>query len=99
MGARRHPRRVAKRDARAFHHHRLREGTRALFAGSYAVFRNPAGHREVNYDDVAEAAEAAAAEATEPAEKAAEAAAADASAAAAAAADASSTTVEKKATA
>jgi uncharacterized protein (TIGR02391 family) len=34
------------------------EGTRALFAGTYAVFRNPAGHREVNYDDVAEAAEA-----------------------------------------
>jgi len=33
------------------------EGTRALFAGAYAVFRNP-GHREVNYDDVAEAAEA-----------------------------------------
>lgn len=36
------------------------EGTRALFAGSYGVFRNPAGHREVNYDDVAEAAEAVA---------------------------------------
>ena len=34
------------------------EGTRALFAGAYAVFRNPTGHREVNYDDVAEAAEA-----------------------------------------
>lgn len=33
------------------------EGTRALFAGAYAVFRNPSGHREVNYDDVAEAAE------------------------------------------
>ena len=33
------------------------EGTRALFAGAYAVFRNPSGHREVNYDDVTEAAE------------------------------------------
>lgn len=34
------------------------EGTRALFAGAYAVFRNPVGHREVNYDDVTEASEA-----------------------------------------
>ena len=34
------------------------EGMRALFAGAYALFRNPAGHREVNYDDVAEGAEA-----------------------------------------
>jgi uncharacterized protein (TIGR02391 family) len=34
------------------------EGTRALFVGAYAVFRNPAGHREVDYADVAEAAEA-----------------------------------------
>ena len=33
------------------------EGTRALFAGAYAVLRNPSGHREVNYDDIAEAAE------------------------------------------
>jgi hypothetical protein len=30
---------------------------RALFAGAYAVFRNPTGHREVDYDDVVEAAE------------------------------------------
>jgi uncharacterized protein (TIGR02391 family) len=35
-----------------------REGTRALFAGAYAVLRNPSGHRDVNYDDVAEAADA-----------------------------------------
>jgi uncharacterized protein (TIGR02391 family) len=34
------------------------EGTRSLFAGVYAVFRNPSGHRDVDYDDVAEAAEA-----------------------------------------
>lgn len=34
------------------------EGTRSLFAGAYAVLRNPAGHREVDYDDVSEAAEA-----------------------------------------
>lgn len=33
------------------------DGTRALFVGAYAVFRNPSGHREVNYDDVSEAAE------------------------------------------
>jgi uncharacterized protein (TIGR02391 family) len=33
------------------------EGTRALFAGAYAVLRNPAGHREVDYSDVAEAAD------------------------------------------
>ena len=37
-----------------------RQGRRALFAGAYAVLRNPAGHRDVNYDDVAEAAEAVA---------------------------------------
>lgn len=35
-----------------------RDGTRSLFAGAYAVFRNPAGHREVDYTEVAEAAEA-----------------------------------------
>lgn len=35
-----------------------RDGTRALFAGAYAVLRNPSGHREVNYDDVSEAADA-----------------------------------------
>lgn len=34
------------------------EGTRMLFAGAYATLRNPSGHRDVNYDDVAEAAEA-----------------------------------------
>jgi uncharacterized protein (TIGR02391 family) len=34
------------------------DGTRALFVGAYAVLRNPAGHREVDYSDVAEAAEA-----------------------------------------
>ncbi len=35
-------------------------GTMELFAGAYAVLRNPAGHREVDYDDVTEAAEAVA---------------------------------------
>jgi uncharacterized protein (TIGR02391 family) len=34
------------------------EGTRMMFAGAYATLRNPTGHREVDYDDVAEAAEA-----------------------------------------
>lgn len=34
------------------------EGTRSLFAGAYGVLRNPAGHREVDYSDVAEAADA-----------------------------------------
>jgi uncharacterized protein (TIGR02391 family) len=34
------------------------EGTRSLFVGTYAVLRNPSGHRNVDYDDVAEAAEA-----------------------------------------
>lgn len=29
-----------------------------LFAGAYAVFRNPAGHRQVDYADLFEAAEA-----------------------------------------
>lgn len=29
------------------------EGTRALFAGAYAVLRNPTGHREVDYQDIA----------------------------------------------
>lgn len=29
----------------------------SLFAGTYAVLRNPAGHREVDYDDVIEASE------------------------------------------
>jgi Protein of unknown function (Hypoth_ymh) len=31
-----------------------KEGTRAFFAGAYAILRNPSGHREVNYDDVSE---------------------------------------------
>jgi hypothetical protein len=35
-----------------------RDGTRAMFAGAYAILRNPACHREVDYNDVAEAAEA-----------------------------------------
>ena len=34
------------------------DGMRALFAGAYAVLRNPGGHREVDYDDPGEAAEA-----------------------------------------
>jgi uncharacterized protein (TIGR02391 family) len=34
------------------------DGTRAMFAGAFAVLRNPAGHREVDYRDVSEAAEA-----------------------------------------
>lgn len=34
------------------------EGTRSLFVGAYAVLRNPTGHRDVDYDDIAEAAEA-----------------------------------------
>jgi uncharacterized protein (TIGR02391 family) len=36
------------------------EGSWALFRGAYAVLRNPAGHRDVNYEDVTEAAEAVA---------------------------------------
>ncbi|MEU0886064.1 TIGR02391 family protein [Lentzea sp. NPDC005914] len=34
------------------------QGTMMLFAGAYAVLRNPSGHREVSFDDVTEAAEA-----------------------------------------
>jgi uncharacterized protein (TIGR02391 family) len=34
------------------------DGTRSLFVGAYAVLRNPSGHRDIDYDDVAEAAEA-----------------------------------------
>jgi uncharacterized protein (TIGR02391 family) len=37
-----------------------RVGMMSLFQGSYAVLRNPAGHREVDYDDVTEASEAVA---------------------------------------
>lgn len=33
-------------------------GTMNLFQGAYAVLRNPAGHREVDYEDVTEAADA-----------------------------------------
>ncbi|HEX3722372.1 MAG TPA: TIGR02391 family protein, partial [Nitrolancea sp.] len=33
-------------------------GTMNLFQGAYAVLRNPAGHRDVDYDDVTEASEA-----------------------------------------
>jgi uncharacterized protein (TIGR02391 family) len=34
------------------------EGTRALFAGAFGALRNPAGHRQIDYDDLSEAAEA-----------------------------------------
>jgi uncharacterized protein (TIGR02391 family) len=34
------------------------DGIRMLFAGTYAVLRNPAGHREFDYADLSEAAEA-----------------------------------------
>ena len=34
------------------------EGIRALFAGAFGALRNPAGHRQVEYDDISEAAEA-----------------------------------------
>jgi uncharacterized protein (TIGR02391 family) len=34
------------------------EGTRSIFAGAYGVLRNPTGHREVDYGDIAEAADA-----------------------------------------
>ena len=34
------------------------DGTRMMFAGAYAVLRNPAGHRQVDYADLSEAAEA-----------------------------------------
>lgn len=36
------------------------EGPRALFSGAFAMFRNPAGHTVVTYDDEAEAVEAVA---------------------------------------
>lgn len=34
------------------------QGMMMLFAGTFAVLRNPSGHREVEYDDVTEASEA-----------------------------------------
>jgi uncharacterized protein (TIGR02391 family) len=34
------------------------DGIRSLFVGAYAVLRNPAGHRQVDYDDISEAVEA-----------------------------------------
>jgi uncharacterized protein (TIGR02391 family) len=34
------------------------DGTRMMFAGAYAVLRNPAEHRQVDYADLSEAAEA-----------------------------------------
>jgi uncharacterized protein (TIGR02391 family) len=34
------------------------QGTMMLFAGAYAVLRNPSGHRDVEFDDVTEASEA-----------------------------------------
>lgn len=34
------------------------DGTREFFSGAFAVLRNPAGHREVDYGDMSEAAEA-----------------------------------------
>lgn len=34
------------------------DGTMMLFRGTYAVLRNPSGHRNVEFDDVTEAAEA-----------------------------------------
>lgn len=34
------------------------EGTRTLFAGAFGALHNPAGHRQIDYDDLSEAAEA-----------------------------------------
>jgi uncharacterized protein (TIGR02391 family) len=34
------------------------DGTRALFAGAFGALRNPAGHRQIDYDNLSEAAEA-----------------------------------------
>jgi hypothetical protein len=34
------------------------EGIRALFAGAFGALRTPAGHRQIDYDDLSEAVEA-----------------------------------------
>lgn len=41
-------------------HAKHNDGPRALFCGAFAMFRNPAGHKAVTYDDEAEAIEAVA---------------------------------------
>ena len=48
---------LRRRAPAGWHPSAEQEGVGALFAGAYAVLRNPAGHREVRYDDVSEAAD------------------------------------------